>query len=482
MWSRHLPFSRLPYRLRIPLGMTLAVCLSAALITLVTGWRAAADARVETIAYIQRTMTLITAQARPMIRSDDPWHAYTLLRDTVALLPGGRRARAAILDTAGRVFASSDPLVFPLGMQLLGSELHGQPLWDAQAIGTPTQLDLPGGGMIGIAPIRSTDDQTMGFVLVDFDAEALTPDWLLLIRPVVWGAGLAIVLLVPIGWWLGRRMTEPVRALARRIHDLQQPEKTVPAPVPCSEDPELGRIARALQALQTAWSERHQAVQRALYSERLAAIGRIAGAVAHEINNPLAGLFTAVQTLRLHGSDARARAYALDIVEHGLQQIRTTVAALLPQARGEERPLRHSDFDEVLTLANAVYTHGSVHLSVDIECPQELLVPASPVRQAMLNMLLNAMKAAGPGGMVGVAIHADTERVCICVSNNGPRLDRAVFLKTTRQENLRGGDPLGFGLWVCAQIAARYEGGFELDPDDSQQTRLTFWLPNRPFS
>lgn len=479
MRSWRLPSTRLPYRLRIPVGVTLAVCLSATLITLVTARLAADDARRETIASIERAMTLIAAQARPMLQADDPWHTYTLLRDTVALLTGGKLARAAVLDTAGRVFASSDPRVFPVGVQLLGSELHGQPLWDAHAIDTPTQLNLPDGGMIGIAPIRSTDDQTLGFVMVDFDARALAPNWADLMRPVVWGAALALVLMVPVGWWLGRRMAEPVRALASRIHDLRQSDSAPSTPLPGSEDPELSRIARALEALQTAWRERRQAEQRALSSERLAAVGRIAGAVAHEINNPLAGLFTAVQTLRLHGGDARAREHALDIVEHGLQQIRTTVAALLPQARVEERALRSGDFDEVLTLANAVYTRGSVQMTVHRDCEVALHAPAAPVRQAMLNMLLNAMKAAGPGGIVEVAIRADAQRIWICVSNTGSPLDHAVFLATTRQQDLRG-DPRGFGLWVCAQIANRYEGGFELDPDAVPRTRLTFWIPNHP--
>jgi signal transduction histidine kinase len=179
----------------------------------------------------------------------------------------------------------------------------------------------------------------------------------------------------------------------------------------------------------------------------------------------------------LHGDAPQARERALDVIEHGLMQIRTTVAALLPQARVQDRPLEPSDFDDVLTLARPAAQAQGVSLSARSEVESALRVPSAPVRQAMLNMLLNAIKAAGPGGRVAVQLLADAEQVRFCVTNSGTALDPQRFAATLAQEG--GDDPRGFGIWVCQQIANHHRGGFTLDPDYRDGTRLVFWLPNR---
>ena len=111
------------------------------------------------------------------------------------------------------------------------------------------------------------------------------------------------------------------------------------AEVPEAKDPELNRIGNAVRRLLSELEVRQAAEQRALSAERLAAVGRITAAVAHEINNPLAGLLTAAQTLRIHGASEEARLRSIDLVDRGLKQIQTMTAALLPQARNFGRNL-----------------------------------------------------------------------------------------------------------------------------------------------
>lgn len=470
---------RLPYRVQIPLGLALAVLITALFVTAVGARLSARDARAQTLATLDRAMVLLVAQARPLLAADDTWRVFSLLRDTVALLPGADRlrARVAVLDAQGRVFAASNPAVLETGRQLLGETLHGQPLLTAEEIQQRQRIQQADGGITLVDPISSEDGQLLGFVLMDVDAPVFAPNWAQLARPALIGMGLAVVLLIPAGWWLGRRVTAPVAGLARFIHAMEPAAAITAQPVPHTDDPELQRIARALHSLQSAWEERRRAEQRALSAERLAAVGRMTAAVAHEINNPLAGLLTAIRTLRLHGDAPQARERALDVIEHGLMQIRTTVAALLPQARVQDRPLEPSDFDDVLTLAQPAAQAQGVSLSARSEVESALRVPSAPVRQAMLNMLLNAIRAAGPGGRVAVQLLADAEQVRFCVTNSGTALDPQRFAATLAQEG--GDDPRGFGIWVCQQIANHHRGGFTLDPDYRDGTRLVFWLPNR---
>jgi signal transduction histidine kinase len=200
-------------------------------------------------------------------------------------------------------------------------------------------------------------------------------------------------------------------------------------------------------------------------------------AVAHEINNPLAGLLTATQTLRLHGSAEDIRLRTIELIDRGLQQIKTTVAALLPQARIEDRPLEPGDLDDIVTLVQAAALKHKVEIRTEIEVESALRVPSAPLRQVMLNLLLNALKAAGDGGLIHATLTANEETLIFSVSNSGPVLTEEKFHRILVAEG--GKDPRGFGLWVCQELATHLQGRFELDTTVPNHTRLVFTVLNR---
>ncbi|MDZ7590032.1 MAG: HAMP domain-containing sensor histidine kinase [Rubrivivax sp.] len=461
--------SKLPYRLQIPLGLSIAVVLAAALVTVVAAQIAAARARDDILARIDRGASLLVAQALPMLAADDTWRVYVLLRDTVPLLPGAAQGlgRAAVLDAEGRVFAASDPLRLPTGLPPADSV---RPV--------PGERAGADGGWTVLRPVRSEDGQQLGYVHVQVDAPVFAPDWAALAQPALFGGLLAIALLVPAGWWLGRRMAWPVASMARTIDRIgRDPPAALQDSLPRSADPELGRIAEALERLIGEQQRRQTAEQRALAAERLAAVGRLTATVAHELNNPLAGLRTATRTLALHGHSDAQRRRTLDLLERGLGQMQATLAALLPQARLQARALELDDFEDVLTLVQPMFSQQTVSLEPTIDVDSALRVPADAVRQVMLNLLLNAAKAAGPGGTVQARLQADAERVHFSVAHGGEVLSAAALRTWLTSEN--SSDPRGFGLWVCHEIATRFDGGFEVDAGHAPGTRLVFWMPNR---
>lgn len=471
---------RFPYRFQIPLGVALAVVTSALLVSAVAAQISARSARSEIVSTVKQAMVLLAAQARPLLVADDTWRTFALLRNTAALLPGADTAqtRAAILDAEGRFFAGSDPPRLATGEPALARAINGKTLPGPAQIRAQTRIEGADGGVSIIDPIQSEDGQVLGFVYVDVDGPVFNPDWAAVAKPALIGAALAAILLVPIGWLVGERMARPVARVADCIARIGRTDAAqLKTELPVETDPELRRISEAVHRLLSEMEVRQAAEQRALSAERLAAVGRITAAVAHEINNPLAGLLTAAQTLRLHGGSEDTRLRSIDLIDRGLKQIQTMTAALLPQARVEDRALAPGDLEDVVMLVQPEATRLQIRLESELDVASAFRAPSAVVRQVMLNLMLNAIKAAGTHGAVHIALRGDEDRIQLTVRNSGARLTPAVLEARITTEG--GNDPDGFGLWICREIAVRFGGGFDLVDTPTSGTELQFWIPNR---
>ena len=472
--------SRLPYRFQIPLGLSLGVVTTALLVSVVAAHISARTARQETLVTVNGAVALLGNQARPLLAADDTWRVFTLLRSTAALLPGieHKHARAAVLDATGSIVAASDPTALETGRLVLSGPSGPSGVGTVAGSLQRTTIEAADDSVTLVDPITSEDGQILGYSYVQIDGSVFAPDWAAVAKPAALGALLAVLLLVPAGWVVGIRMARPVARVADCISRIGHTEtRQLLSELPVNADPELQQIGSAVKRLLNEMDIRRQAEQRALSAQRMAAVGRITAAVAHEINNPLGGLLTATQTLRLHGTNESARTRSVDLIERGLHQIRTTVAALLPQARVEDRALEMSDLDDVIALVQSHAARRGVVVQAKAELTSALRVPSASIRQAMLNLLLNAIKAAGEQGWVTAFLESNANSVRFTVGNSGQRFTTEELERRIAAES--GNDPRGFGLWVCQEIASEFAGRFEVLNKPTETTKLVFWIPNR---
>ena len=167
---------------------------------------------------------------------------------------------------------------------------------------------------------------------------------------------------------------------------------------------------RELDALATSvnrMTERLLDAQSALVrAEKLASVGRLAAGVAHEIGNPLAAAGNYAEMLRRRGADPEALAG----LARELERIDAIVKSVLEYARPRSSPREPLDLAEVASGAVALLTAQGALRQVAVEvaapAPVRVLGERTALEQVCVNLLLNAVDAAGGGGRIGVSVSA----------------------------------------------------------------------------
>jgi signal transduction histidine kinase len=272
-------------------------------------------------------------------------------------------------------------------------------------------------------------------------------------------SGLAALL----GFVVIKRMVRPLRALTAR---LQEAHRSVLIPVPEAELPaagtEFGHLLRGFNAMIRATLEREQLAAGFAARERAAVLGQLAATVAHEVHNPLGGMFNAVDTGRKFGHDPRVRNQSFDLIERGLWSIRNIVGALLASHRvpRDRRALGPEDLEDLRVLIEPEARRMMIALKWRNTIDRRIPVDATQVRQIGLNLLLNACAVSGDGHVGFAAELEDTMAMRLQVEDDGPGLSESVKAALgggNGDESLRLPTP-GIGLDIVNRLVRELGG------------------------
>ncbi|OGR88524.1 MAG: hypothetical protein A3A86_05400 [Elusimicrobia bacterium RIFCSPLOWO2_01_FULL_60_11] len=225
-----------------------------------------------------------------------------------------------------------------------------------------------------------------------------------------------------------------------------------------------------------------------LQSEKMSAVGRLAGGVAHEINNPLGVIMGFAQILLRRYRDDKDLAMPLMSIEREAQRCKAFVSELLTFSRTANAAMEPCDFNELVR--ESMHLVGSKAKTMGTELKLELaeglppvLVNKNQIQQVIVNLCSNAQDAVGERGTLTVRTLARGKEgkdfIELQVRDNGagiaPEIKDKIFepFFTTKEV----GKGTGLGLALVYEIVQKHQGTIEAESERGKGTTINIYLP-----
>jgi PAS domain S-box-containing protein len=210
-------------------------------------------------------------------------------------------------------------------------------------------------------------------------------------------------------------------------------------------------------------TERRQMEQMLLRTERLAAMGHMAAALAHEINNPLQSISGSIDLLLNYRVDKTKQEEYLQTAHRELQRLMTVTHSMLDFSRppGIERrsicisdPIRHA-----LALSQKELEHRGIEVRISL--PDDLppvLASHDQLVQVLLNLMINALEAMSQGGRLSIEANCSEEHLEVSITDDGPGLSPEAVDRLYQPFYTTKPSGTGLGLSVSYNIMQQHGG------------------------
>jgi signal transduction histidine kinase len=218
--------------------------------------------------------------------------------------------------------------------------------------------------------------------------------------------------------------------------------------------------------------------------DKLSSLGRMAAGIAHEINNPLAGILLYSSNLAKKAPKGGALEEGLQVIISETQRCKTIIQGLLDFARDKAPQKAEADINVILEkalsiLENEFHLH---HVRLEKRLAGNMintLLDENQIEQVLINILLNALHAVEAEGVINIESHVDYEnqRICVEIADNGCGIS---------EENIKNiFDPFfstksngtGLGLAVSYGIIQNHQGAIRVFSEPGKGTRFVIHIP-----
>ncbi len=467
-------FFDLSLRHKIPLWGSILIIAATLAVSGALMWRAYDDLKHDLVISSESLGFTLAKTLFPTLLHDDSWRAYELIRAPFheeRMKQTMDPAAIFVVDKNLRVLVSSQPLSMPILADLASLGEDFPALAEVLRHKNPEVTgahEFPDSDRLHVSIPIAEEGEHLGTLVITHSKDVFLPRFFGFAVGAAGTGALVLAILLPLNWYWGRRMTEPLVQLAHGMSEIVTGAPEELGPELYAYHDELGQLFTAYRQAAAEIRAKSALEREVMQSERLAAVGRLAAGIAHEVNNPLGGMLMAIDTLKQRGTMDAATARTVALLERGLQQITETVGALLVQARVQARDLGRQDFEDVRTLVEPQVAKKFINLDFELDLPESLSLPASFVRQVLINLLLNAIAATPNGGRISVTATQSHDGFRLVVANQGepPSQEVLAHLFEPFVSGREGGH--GLGLWVTYQTVKQLNGSISVECGDGE--------------
>jgi PAS domain S-box-containing protein len=244
--------------------------------------------------------------------------------------------------------------------------------------------------------------------------------------------------------------------------------------------------ARLIEDLKKSYAELAHTQEQLVQRERLAALGELAAVVAHEVRNPLGAIFNSVSSIRRIIGAANPALPLVEIVAEEADRLNRIVDDLLHFARPPSPsptpvPLQRLLEDSVRAALAGATAKVEVAWVVEAEVP--VLVDERMIRQAFLNLALNAVQAMPQGGTLRIVVRREASarpEVQVEFTDTGTGIPADLRARIFEPFFTTKAQGTGLGLAIVKRIVESHAGRVVLESEPGQGTTFRLFLPCEP--
>ncbi|MFW6136180.1 MAG: ATP-binding protein [Chloroflexota bacterium] len=228
--------------------------------------------------------------------------------------------------------------------------------------------------------------------------------------------------------------------------------------------------------------ERSQA--KLVQAEKMAAIGRLAASLAHEINNPLQAIHNSLHLSVHEGLGQERREEYLDMARSEVERLIEIVQRMLEFYRPPRGGGESADLNQVVKRVVALAKKRIQHADVEVETELGDGLPAVPIAadeisQVVLNLLINAVEAMPTGGRLRLRteVVGESDQVSLSVRDSGPGMSAEQVERLFEPFYTTKPEGTGLGLAISYGIVERHGGAIDVVSEADQGTTFVVTLP-----